>query len=255
MNIFSDTCLAGKTYLITGASSGIGLSAAQLMSFCGARLIVSGRDTSRLTLALTALDKRATHVIEEKSLSDADDTADWVKALSQQHGALDGIFHCAGTELIRPARLTKQEHLNEVFGSSVFASFGIARASGQKGVLTDGASVVFMSSVAGSTGQGGMTAYSAAKASIDGLVRSLACELAPRKIRANTIAAGAVHTAMHERLIKNNGEAATQHYEAAHLLGFGNPYDIANAVVFLLSDAARWITGTTMFVDGGYVVR
>lgn len=255
MNTFSDTCLSDRTYLVTGASSGIGLATAQLLATCGARLIISGRDIFKLEQALTTLDSRNEHVLEVQTLVNADDTADWIKALSQQYGPLNGIFHSAGSELIRPVRLTKQEQLNEVFSTSVFASFGVARAAGQKGVLADGASVVFMSSVAGSTGQAGMTAYSAAKASVDGLVRSLACELAPRRIRANSIAAGAVKTAMHDRLVKNSGEAAMQSYEQAHLLGFGEPNDIANAVVFLLSDASAWMTGTTMFVDGGYVVR
>lgn len=255
MNTFSDTCLANQTFLVTGASSGIGLAAAQLLSACGARLIISGRDISKLESALASLDKRAEHLLEPQALVNADETADWIKSLTQKYGPLNGIFHSAGSELIRPVRLTKQEQLNEIFSTSVFASFGVARAAGQKGVLVDGASVVFMSSVAGSTGQAGMTAYSAAKASVDGMVRSLACELAPRRIRANSIAAGAVKTAMHERLIKNSGDAAMQSYEHAHLLGFGDPTDIANAVVFLLSDASSWMTGTTMFVDGGYVVR
>ena len=255
MNTFSDTCLVNRTFLVTGASSGIGLAAAQLLSACGARLIISGRDLTKLELALASLDQRAEHLLEPQALVNADDTADWIKSLSQKYGPLNGIFHSAGSELIRPVRLTKQEQLNEVFSTSVFASFGVARAAGQKGVLVDGASVAFMSSVAGSTGQAGMTAYSAAKASVDGMVRSLACELAPRRIRANSIAAGAVKTAMHERLVKNSGDAAMQSYEHAHLLGFGDPTDIANAVVFLLSDASSWMTGTTMFVDGGYVVR
>jgi NAD(P)-dependent dehydrogenase (short-subunit alcohol dehydrogenase family) len=112
-----------------------------------------------------------------------------------------------------------------------------------------------MSSVAGSTGQVGMTAYSAAKSAIDGMVRSLACELASRQIRVNSIAAGAVHTAMHDRLTKGSSDDATHAYANAHLLGFGTPLDVAQAVIYLLSPASRWITGTTMFVDGGYAVR
>ena len=255
MNTFSDTCLIGRTYLVTGASSGIGQTTAVMLSRCGARIILSGRDADKLSATLAMMDSRETHILGTQVLTDADQTADWVKGLSQIHGALNGIFHSAGSELIRPVRLTKQEQLNEVFGSSVFAAFGIARAAGQKGVLCDEASLVLMSSVAGSTGQSGMTAYCAAKAAIDGLVRALACELAPRKIRVNSIAAGAIETPMHARLIKNSGDAAMQEYAKSHLLGFGQSSDIANTVTFLLSDASRWITGTTMMVDGGYVVR
>lgn len=100
-----------------------------------------------------------------------------------------------------------------------------------------------------------MTAYSAAKAAVDGMMRSLAVELAPRGIRVNSIAAGAVETAMHGRLANTLPSAAMEAYEAKHLLGFGRPEDVASAAVFLLSPAARWITGTTMVVDGGFTVR
>jgi NAD(P)-dependent dehydrogenase (short-subunit alcohol dehydrogenase family) len=255
MNQFSDTCLTGRTYLVTGASSGLGQATATLIAACGGKVLLGGRDLERLEQTRAKLDCRSLHVLAPFALKDADSTAHWVKGLATEHGLLNGVFHSAGTELIRPVRLTKQEHLDETFQSSVFAAFGIARAVGQKNVVQDGASVVLMSSVAGSTGQSGMTAYSAAKASIEGLVRALAVELAPRRIRVNAIAAGAIKTAMHERLTRNSGEAATLDYEKAHLLGFGEADDVANAAVFLLSDAAKWVTGTTLFVDGGYVVR
>ena len=142
-----------------------------------------------------------------------------------------------------------------ITGDDALAAFGIARAISQKNTMQDGGSAVFMSSVAGSTGQVGMTAYSAAKAGIDGLVRSLSCELAARAIRVNAIAAGAVETAMHARLTKGSGEGATAEYARSHLLGFGAAEDVANAAVFLLSGASRWVTGSVMAVDGGYMVR
>jgi NAD(P)-dependent dehydrogenase (short-subunit alcohol dehydrogenase family) len=100
-----------------------------------------------------------------------------------------------------------------------------------------------------------MTAYSAAKAGIDALVRSLACEMASRKIRVNSIVAGAVKTAMHDRLAQTNNDKAMTDYENNHLLGFGQINDVSNAAVFLLTPAASWITGTSLVVDGGYKVR
>jgi NAD(P)-dependent dehydrogenase (short-subunit alcohol dehydrogenase family) len=165
------------------------------------------------------------------------------------------VFHGAGVELIKPARMTRQADLDNVLCGSLYAGFGIARAVSQKNTMQDAGSVVLMSSVAGSTGQVGMTAYSAAKAAIEGLVRSLSCELAARTIRVNAIAAGAVETAMHARLTRGSGEAATAEYARSHLLGFGTADDVANAAVFLLSGASRWITGSVMAVDGGYMVR
>lgn len=252
--VFSKDCLAGGNYLVTGASSGIGQGTARLIAQCGGRVIISGRNEARLNETLSLLDGTG-HSISAIDLVDADQTADWMKNIVTEHGILSGVFHSAGTELIRPVRMTKQAQLNDVFRSSLFAAFGIARAASQKNTILDGGSLVFMSSVAGATGQQGMTAYSAAKAGIDALVRSLACEMASRKIRVNSIVAGAVKTAMHDRLARTNNDNAMAEYENSHLLGFGEINDVSNAAVFLLTPAASWITGTSLLVDGGYKVR
>jgi NAD(P)-dependent dehydrogenase (short-subunit alcohol dehydrogenase family) len=151
--------------------------------------------------------------------------------------------------------MTKQAQLNDVFGSSLFAAFGIARSASQKNTIIDGGTLVFMSSVVSSTGQQGMTAYSAAKAGIDALVRSLACEMASRNIRVNSIISGAVKTAMHDRLTETSSGNTMTNYEKSHLLGFGETEYISNAALFLLSSASHWVTGTNLVVDGGYMVR
>ena len=254
LNIFKSDALQGRTYLVTGASSGIGKATAVLLSECGARVLINGRDESRLNETLSQLSGTG-HLAFASSLETADQTNDWLKSVLDASGPFDGVFHCAGIELIRPARIIKQAQLNEVLGSSLFAAFGIARALSSKNAMVDGGSLVFMSSVAGLTGQVGMSAYSAAKAAIDGMVRSLACELAAKKIRVNSIAAGAVHTAMHDRLTRGSVGDTNTAYEQSHLLGFGDPHDVAQAALYLLSPASRWVTGTTLVVDGGYMVR
>lgn len=254
MRIFDRNSLSGKIYLVTGASSGIGRATAKILSECGAKIIIAGRDSVRLDECLVELSGSG-HLKSICAFDDADCVYDWVKLLVEKVGPLDGIFHCAGIELIRPVRLTKQAQLSDVFGSSLFAAFGLARGLSQKSAMHDGGSIVFMSSVAGSVGQVGMTAYSAAKAAIDGLVRSLACELAPRRIRVNSIVAGAIKTAMHERLIRGSSDEITLKYEQMHLLGFGDVNDVSQAALFLLSSASRWVTGTTLVIDGGYSAR
>lgn len=249
-----DLGLDGKTILITGASSGIGKATARQLASGGARVILSGRNLDALNALRDELPDHR-HVVSPCALDSADNAYDWIVGLQAEVGMLQGVFHCAGLELVRPIKMTKQAQLDEILGSTLFAAFGIARALTRRDALADGSSIVMMSSVAALTGQIGMTAYSAAKASIDGMVRSLACELAGRRIRVNAVAAGAVQTEMHDRLVRSLGEEAVAVYERAHLLGFGAPDDISNAVTFLLSDASRWITGTTMVVDGGYTAR
>jgi NAD(P)-dependent dehydrogenase (short-subunit alcohol dehydrogenase family) len=254
MTLFHERALDGSHYLVTGASSGIGRAVAMLLASCGARITAVGRDVAKLEDVISGLPGTG-HAYRNGTFTDADQTAAWTKEIADQQGAFTGIFHGAGVECIRPIRLTKQQQITEVMAGALFAAFGIARASAQKGVMTDGGALLFMSSVAGSSGQVGMTAYSAAKAGVDGMVRSLACELAPRAIRVNSLAAGAVETPMHDRIARSSGEAGLEAYRQSHLLGFGAPEDVANAALFLLGPASRWITGTTMVVDGGYLCR
>jgi NAD(P)-dependent dehydrogenase (short-subunit alcohol dehydrogenase family) len=254
MKIYDINSLVGRIFLVTGGSSGIGRATAKLLSECGAKVVIAGRNQERLNSTLDLLSGSG-HQSFSSNFSNADEVFDWLKNVSEKVGPLDGVFHCAGVELVRPIRLTKQDHVNEVFSNSLFAAFGLARALSQKNSMKDGGSILFMSSVAGNSGQVGMAAYSAAKSAINGLVRPLACEFAPRKIRVNSIIAGAVNTAMHERLTAGGSGDAITKYEQMHLLGFGDVSEIANSAVFLLGPGSQWITGSSMLVDGGYMVR
>jgi NAD(P)-dependent dehydrogenase (short-subunit alcohol dehydrogenase family) len=157
--------------------------------------------------------------------------------------------------MVRPAKLCKEKQFDEVFSSSVQSGIAIARAMSLRGVIEDGGSVILMSSVASLRGQAGMALYSAAKSAIDGMTRSLAVEFAPRRIRVNSLCAGAVQTPMHEKLVNSLSQESVNDYENKHLLGFGTPDDIANTVAFLMGEGGRWITGTSVVVDGGYTVR
>jgi NAD(P)-dependent dehydrogenase (short-subunit alcohol dehydrogenase family) len=252
--IFADDCLDGKRILVTGASSGIGRDTALLLSRCGARLALAGRDESRLAEVLGSLSGEG-HTSHSADLTDADVAAEAVLEVARQGGPLDGIFHSAGTTLVLPIKLIKSRHLDEVFGANVRGAFGVARAAARKNVLSDGGSLVLMSSVASVCGRPALSAYCAAKAAVDGLVRSLAVEFAPRRIRVNSITAGAVETAMHNDFISSISDSALRDYEEFHLLGFGQPEDVSNAALFLLSDASKWITGTAMAVDGGAAAK
>ncbi|PFH10725.1 NAD(P)-dependent dehydrogenase (short-subunit alcohol dehydrogenase family) [Collimonas sp. PA-H2] len=254
--IFDSQAFAGKKYLVTGASSGIGKATAIGLAACGASIIAMGRDEVRTRETIALLAPSADHQVMIADFADADAVATVVKDTALQAGGIDGVFHGAGLELNLAIKMTKRANIDKIFAASVFSAFGIARALSFRGVIRDeGGSFVLMSSAAGLRGQTGMTAYSSSKAAIDGMVRSLAVEFAPRRIRVNSIASGGVTTEMHERMSKALPDSAMENYESKHLLGFGSPDDIVSAAMFLLSSGSTWITGSTMVVDGGYSVR
>jgi NAD(P)-dependent dehydrogenase (short-subunit alcohol dehydrogenase family) len=250
--VFAPNCFAGRSILITGASSGLGREAAIALSALGARLVLTGRDQGRLEETRARLGGEG-HLAATAELVDADQTAEFIARLAKELGAFNGIFHSAGAYFSLPMKVSKQRHIDNVFAASVNGAYGIAKAASQRKVLSDGGSVVFMSSVAGERGHGGLAAYGGSKAAVLGLVRALALEVAPRRVRVNAITASTIETEMHLRTIENANMDYVAAGEARHPLGFGRPEDVANAVIFLLSDAAQWVTGTSLVVDGGYL--
>jgi len=251
---FSPESLSGRHVLVTGASSGLGRAGAELLARCGARLSLVGRDQSQLDRTLEQLvgGDHSTHIV---SLDDAEIAADAIQAIAKERGAFDGIFYSAGSTMVLPIKLLKNKHLNEAFGAGLWGVFGTLRAAAKKGVMVDGGSIVIMSSVAAMRGRPALSAYCAAKAGVDALVRCAALEFADRKIRVNSIRAAAVETAMHHQFMASIGEEAAKDYTDRHPLGFGQPEDVANQVVYLLSDASRWVSGTNIPVDGAAAAK
>lgn len=251
LQVFAPDALAGRRLLMTGASSGLGRAAAIAAARVGARVAITGRNAERLEATLAQLSGEG-HTAFPGELSDADAAAELVKRAASEGGAFDGVFHAAGVFAVLPAKITKQKHIDQLFGASVPGAYGIARAVASKAVMNDGGSVAFMSSVAGVRGNAGLAVYAGAKAAILGLSSALAIEMAPRRIRVNAIVAGTVETEMHLKMQAAQGEGGSDANLQRHPLGYGRPDDVAAAVVFLMSDAARWITGTAFTVDGGY---
>lgn len=249
--VFRDDCLAGRTVFVTGASSGIGRSAAGALARCGARLVLNGRDERRLAQALAALPGEG-HRLAPGALTDADGAADLVKQAARDHGPFDAIFHAAGAFAVRAIKVTKQAHLDQTFDASVFGAYGLGRAAASPKVLSDGGALLLMSSVVAWRGSPALAAYAGAKAAVLGLTRVLALEFAARRVRVNAIVASTVTTEMHWKTLENADMTHVAANEARHPLGFGAPGQMDDAVLFLLSDASTWITGAAIAVDGGY---
>jgi len=249
--VFRDDCFAGRTVFVTGASSGIGRSAAEALSRHGARLVLNGRSEERLRETLGRLSGEG-HAVVPGELTDADATAELVKTAARDHGPFHGIFHAAGNFAVRAIKVTRQSHLHQTFDASVFGAYGVGRAAASPKVLADGGSLLLMSSVAALRGNAALAAYSGAKAAVLGLTRVLALELAGRRVRVNAVVASTITTEMHWKTLENADMTHVDANEARHPLGFGAPAQMDDAVMFLLGDASSWITGAEIPVDGGY---
>jgi NAD(P)-dependent dehydrogenase (short-subunit alcohol dehydrogenase family) len=246
--------LSGRVVLVTGASSGIGRDTALLLSELGARIVLTGRDADRLDRTLSQL-AGAGHAVEPFDLRTAEQIPGWVKAVAAKVGPFSGMAHCAGIHSQRPLKILDVERFEELQRINVTASMMLAKGFRQRGCCNPGASMVFLSSVTGLVGQPGIAAYAASKAAVAGMARCLALELAPEQIRVNCVAPAMVKTEMAEQFFHSLSPEQVGAIERAHPLGIGRPRDVAHAAAFLLSDAARWITGSVLVVDGGFTAQ
>jgi NAD(P)-dependent dehydrogenase (short-subunit alcohol dehydrogenase family) len=254
MGMLNPLDLTGRRFLITGASAGIGRATAILLSQLGARLVLVARSVDRLEQVLANL-SGGDHRLIPFDLSQTSEIAAWFKQIVADIGPLNGIVHCAGTQLTRPLRFSTGKDMQSVMSLNVEVALLLAKAYRQKGAYVSGGSIVFLSSVMGLVGQPSRAVYAASKGAIIGLTKSLAIELAQDGLRVNCVAPGLVQTGMADELQKMLTTEQFNAVQSMHPLGLGQPTDVANAIAFLLADTARWITGTTLVVDGGYTAQ
>ena len=249
MALFS---LDNKNILVTGASSGIGAGCSITCSQSGANLILAGRNKNRLDQILEKL-KPANHSILSYDLTNLEGIEKALGDLLNKYGKIHGFIHSAGIDITKPISSLRYNDYQEVFNTNVISGFEIARVLSKKQFCpTGGASYIFIASVMGMVGETAKIAYSASKGSLLAGCRSMALELAIKKIRVNCISPAIVQTELVEKLFSQLPEDAFDRIKSLHPLGFGSPIDIANACIFLLSDEAKWITGSNLVIDGGY---
>lgn len=246
--------LKGRKILITGASSGIGRATAKLAAAMGAVCIINGRDETRLNATLAEL-KGEVHKEMAMPLT-PENCKELVTEAVNLVGPLNGFVHCAGIEKTMPFRMTELSDLHEIMSVNLDAFWEITRELvKKKNHEPEKLSVVGISSVAALHGSAGNSAYAASKGALISLVKSLASEYARQKIRFNCVCPGYIETPMLDnikRLYKTE-EEFEQAIVKRHALGLGTPEDVANAVVYMLSDASKWMLGCVINVDGGYI--
>ncbi len=242
--------------LITGASSGLGKDAALKLNALGVFTVLCGRNEDKLIEVQSELENPKESSVLVLDFENYSSIKAWLKDSVKESGVFAGFVHCAGVDITKPYKLLKEADFDLLYKLNITTPFAIAKELVNKSFFdTRGGSLVWMGSVMGSLGQKGKIAYTANKSAIEGLIKSFALELASRKIRVNCIAPGIVETPLTKDLFSKLSSEQVSAIEDLHPLGFGSPEDVANLVAFLLSDQARWITGTTHFIDGGYHIH
>lgn len=246
--------LSGRTFVVTGASSGLGRDCALFLSELGATIVMVGRSNDQLEVTSKMMSGSG-HLIEPFDLHNVNAIPEFLKDITRSTGSLDGIVHCAGIAALRPIKLVSKESFNDLMNINVNAAIGLTKGFRQKKVNRSGGSIVYISSVAGLVGQTAHVEYCASKAALIGLCKAAALELARENIRVNCIAPGFVKTELTDKALNTLSPEQLKVIEDYHPFGIGYPRDVSNAVAFLLADTGRWITGTTLVVDGGYTAH
>lgn len=255
-NAYNPFSLKGKNIVISGAASGIARQCAISCSKMGAKLILLDMNEAGLEETLLMVDHSNDHYIACLDLLDYGRVTEVVKESVEKVGRIHGLLNCAGISTTKLFKLTKPEDLDKFFQVNVYTGYFLTQEVCKMGIFAkEGGSIVLFSSVAGSLGETGKSIYGMTKASLLNLAKHLACELARKNIRVNSISPGAIETPINMNLPHMKDPEKRAKLESQHLLGLGTTEDIANACIYLLSDAAKWVTGTNLFVDGGFSVR
>ncbi len=245
-NVFS---LAGRVALVTGGGTGIGLEIARCMVAAGATVIITGRREAVLQASARALGARAHYLVND--ISDLATLDGLVAGLEATHGPLDILVNNAGINLKKPALEVTDDEFSRIIHTNLSAVFALTRAAARRMLPRRSGSILMISSMAAYYGIDRVVAYAASKAALEGMVRVLASEFSTQGVRVNAIAPGFIETEMSRTAMGSDPERRARALRRTPMGEFGRPEDIGHAAVFLASEAARYITGVSLPVDGG----
>lgn len=249
--------LSGRCVMITGASSGLGRATAILMSQLGARLLLLGRNAERLRQTLGSL-QGSGHGVLDFDLNNVNEIVPMVVEQAAKFAPLSGLVHAAGITQTRPLQVCRPEDFESIYRVNVVAASQFLRSLTKPRVISPaGCSAVIIGSDMSLRGLPGLSSYASSKAAVLGLVRCAALELARLHIRVNAVLPGHFGGESEmDRDFRQRVPAENVHkLEELYPLGFGRAEDVANAAAFLVADTARWITGSSLVVDGGRTIQ
>jgi NAD(P)-dependent dehydrogenase (short-subunit alcohol dehydrogenase family) len=241
--------LHNKLILVTGASSGIGQQIAISITEMGGKVICVGRDANRLnhTLDLLKSENNSAMVCD---LTDSTQVSEMVDRLP----ILDGIVNCAGMVKPFPIKFLSKQKIDETFSINYEAQVLFMTEITKQRQLNKGASLVFLSSISAQHPHKGGAMYAGSKAALEAFSKTLALEFYPQGIRSNCLSPAMVKTPMYDHAEKGASKETLDEHVNKYPLGVGTTEDVANAAIFLLSDASKWITGINITLDGGFLL-
>jgi len=247
--MYNPYSLEGKTILITGASSGIGRATAIECSKLGAKCVLTARNEERLQATLAAMEGEG-HIIIPADLTSAED----VERLASEAPEVDGLVNNAGIAHSKLVSFLKQSDLDSVFGANTFAPVMLTKWLLKKKKIKNEGSIVFTSSIAAMSANLGNAVYGMSKSAIMTFAEYCATELAAKKIRVNSVHPGMVNTEMTQNVVFSEEELEKDKNNYP-LKRYAEPNEIAWGIIYLLSDATKWVTGTQLIIDGGVHLR
>lgn len=239
--------LENKVIIVTGAGSGIGRETSRILASEGTTVIMMDISSEGLVETASLVGEQCQQL--QIDLTDSKAVADAVADIVEKHGKLDGLVHCAGISSRKPLNVLSKDGFSRVMDVNFFSFVELVKQCAKKKHINDGASIVVMSSISSIRGYKAKTEYCVSKAAVDAFVRCMALELADRKIRVNSVMAAEVLTPMAMKARETNASVGAVDFIAP--LGPSEPYEVANTIAFLLSDATKTITGTSVLIDGG----
>lgn len=245
--------LTGKTILVTGASSGIGRATAIECAKMGANLIITARNEERLNETFAHLDVRneQVHKIVIADLR----VAEHLENLIVESGEIDGLVLCSGKGLTLPFQFSSRDKFDDIFETNFYAPVELMRILYKKRQINKKGSVVIVSSIGGTKiFNNGNCVYGTSKAALNSIMKFCAKEFASKKIRVNSVCPGRVDTPLisNRFFSKEDVEKDMAQYPMKR---YGKPEEVAHAIIYLLSDASAWITGTNLVIDGGLSLK